>query len=201
MISPDGELVCVVYALYLFDCIHWIRIGEVAATRGFWTGWKFWKMDDLSFTLLGRMPVLVNPIDFRPGFVRLGSALAQDCETFVNMSDQDSDHIRGFSHSLTLCCGCGGVLFLVALPLIVQSGWLSFLWKPLLLMIGIMHTAIVAEFVRNSSEWRIIEPRTFWRTLVAVSLNPISALRAGDVLSENIPRLRTLKELREKMEL
>jgi hypothetical protein len=189
MISPERNLIYAVYALYLFDCIRWIKPGEVALTRAFWTGWKVWKVDDLSFTLLGRVPVFINPVNFRPGFIRMTGTSAKDWSTKGDLAGSEFDFSCPSSKLFTSCCVCGAFQSLVVLPLLLQSGWFSVFWKPLIILIGLTHTAILAGFLRNGFEWMVKEPRSFWRAFLGVFLNPISALRAGDLLSENIPRV------------
>lgn len=188
MFSSERALIAAVYTIYLFECLHWIRPEEIAATRKLLGGWHHWEVSDLSFTLLGRLPVLTNPLEFRAGFVRV---IKRPDLTNVgrNLSDLWLNNLFSFGQLLPLYCAAGGLLFLVMLPAVVELGWLSMSWKPLLATVASFHTLIMIEFIRKGSSWRAEEPGLFWNSFASLCLNPLAALRAGDVLSENIFRL------------
>jgi hypothetical protein len=185
MISSEHELISAVYAIYLFDCLHWLAPGEIAMTRKMVGGWYVRRVEILSFTLLGRLPFLTNPVDFRPGLIRF-----KEPEFALATSDHKQlNSICYFGRLLPLYCGSGAMLFLLLLPLLAEFGWLPIVWVYLLAALLSIHVLIVTEFLRKGCAWRAEDPASFWRSFTSLCINPLAALRTGDVLAENTFRI------------
>jgi hypothetical protein len=188
MISSERQLILAVYVIYLVECLHWLSPGEVVITRKITGGWRRRKVTLLSFTLLGSAPLFLNPIDFRGGLVRV--ARQEERGNVLTRSDKGPNRACSFGALLPVFCGCGAVLFLVVLPVLAASGWLPSSWIYLVSAALSVHVLIVLEFFDRGRFWRTTEPRSFWKSFASLCLNPLAAVRAGDVLFENTYRIR-----------
>ena len=117
MLTIESELTFAIYALYAIDCVHWLRPGQMALTRRLRGGWRTHQLQDDSYTLLGRMPVFVNPIDLRPSY------LAGSIEELSTLRDSEHDLDQRFSadtRMLTMLSICGAINLLLLLPLLLD---------------------------------------------------------------------------------
>jgi hypothetical protein len=182
MLAIERELVAAVYVLYAADCVHWLKPGQGCAARGLTGGWKRREYREDSFTLLGRMPVAANPLDLRPGWIVYSLKAAggdvvrpESIDEFIQKSMPN----RGL---LTALAAIAGVNLLVLLPAALATGLLGLLWTGLALTVLATHLGIAVEFYLQARWWRAADSGQFWREYVPLLLNPLAALRAGDVL-------------------
>ena len=184
MLPIEREFAVAIWVLYSIDCVHWLKPGESALVRRWGAGWKLQEHREEAFTLLGRMPVVVNPLDLRPGLVILRSGLggaADAREAGARVKKQ----LKG-TGVLTAVAYIAAVNLLVLVPALLLKGWFEFLWKIPVALLVWTHVLLVSEVVFRAKEWRRAEPGKFWPEFVAIALNPVGALRAGDLLSKRI---------------
>jgi hypothetical protein len=183
MLAVEREFSAAIYCLYLVDCLHWLKPGQAALTRRITGGWKRWEHREESFTLLGRMPVFANVFDLRPGWI-VGDAQSLLPE---NLSAQEIDDFLDkqfprwkFLLDLSILAALN---LLVLLPGLLIDGSLAVLWPaPALLLFT--HAAIAIEVFAQSKKWRAADKAGFWREYFSMLLNPVAALRCGDLLLE-----------------
>jgi hypothetical protein len=126
------------------------------------------------------MPVWVNPFDPRPSFARVplsesAKVRAQDLEKSLK------ENFPGIG-SLTLLCTIGSMNLLVMFPAILITGFFPIPWRIPLAIAASVQIAICIEVFLQGVHWRQIDRNGFWRQYLPLLLNPIAALRSGDVL-------------------
>jgi hypothetical protein len=175
--SAEKELLAVLYALYLWDCIHWLAPGHVAFVRA-GKRWQRREPTTHSFTLLNRMPILRNPASMRPGLIVCGE---------TGVSTETPRRIRASIRLLdrqllllSLFATMSATYLLILLPAVILLGRFIVVWKPLAVIVLLLHISVVVEFYRTTGVWRATSPRAFWEAFAASALNPLSALRAPD---------------------
>jgi hypothetical protein len=178
----DGpELLAVLYLLYAMECIKWLAPGEQVFTRKSANGWAEHRPDEMSYKLLGRMPLLVDPLLFRPGFLRVKGSVPQ-----ARLRERA---LRRTAHRLNnlwitdLLCRLQAMLLLLYVPAVVALHRLSAMWPLLLGAILTNHVLLMVAFY--------IALRRFGcsRMLAAIGpllLNPLGATRAMEALSQVI---------------
>lgn len=177
----ESELVILIYALYLWDCIHWIQNGQTAYLKN-GEKWERKQIDRLSFTLLGRMPVVRNPLSTRPGIIVVHAS--EDLNDHCSDSKSVRRTIRIFRKraiDLSMYSAISGCLLLLVLPALIMMNLIAAQWKSLAAALFIGHVAVISEFYRTCSDWRLQSRQQFIEALVALSLNPLSAIRCPDV--------------------
>jgi len=175
--STEKELLALLYALYLWDCIHWLTPGQVAFIRA-GKRWQRREHTAHSFTLLNRLPILRNPASMRPGLIICNetadaSPTPRRIRATIRLLDKQL-------MMLSLLATMSASYLLLILPAVILAGRFVVIWKPLAIMILLLHLAVVVEFYRIARVWRTQSPRTFWESFAASALNPLSALRAPD---------------------
>jgi hypothetical protein len=175
--TTETELLLLLYALYLWDCIHWLNPGQVAFLRA-GNRWQRRQLTTHSFTLLNRLPILRNPASMRPGLIVCneggGAALAaRRVRATIRLLDRQL-------MLLSLFATMSATYLLLILPAVILLGRFVVVWKPLGAMVLLLHITVVVEFYRTAKAWRIQSPRAFWEAFAASALNPLSALRAPD---------------------
>jgi hypothetical protein len=179
MMTVELELASVIYTLYALDCVHWLKPGEIAVIRRFNRGWKSRLYSEASYTLLGRMPVLANPIDFRPSFLAASSnelePIAQTIPDLIRRSMPDAVVLASFAW-------LGAINLLVFLPVLLITGSLSALWRIPLSVALFIQICIAVEFFEQGKAWRRTCSADFWQQFVSIMVNPLAALRSNDVL-------------------
>jgi hypothetical protein len=182
MISTEREILLALYALYLWDCIHWLSIEQVAFVR-LSKRWVRKQITPLSFTLLGRMPILRNPVSTTPGLII--------CSELDDPLDLPLDTkrlrkrillLRRELFPLSVCAGISATYLLLILPTLILMGGLVALWKLLALTFLLLHLLVVSEFYIAGRQWREKAPKSFAETLIAICLNPLTAIRSADAL-------------------
>jgi hypothetical protein len=175
-VSPELALLLVLYGMHLSGCIHWVGPGQAAVVWGGREGWVRRAVTTGSYTLLGRMPVMRNPLSVRGGFARVSAA--------ATIEDVRAK-LRGVERRtkwLAVAAGVSGVYLLVLLPAGIELGLLGRWWKPLLGMLVGLHLLVVVEFFACTGAWRRRQPGTFWQTALSVGLSPVGAIRAADAV-------------------
>jgi len=175
--SAEKELLALLYALYLWDCIHWLTPGNVAFVRA----GKRWQRRELtthSFTLLNRMPILRKPTSMRPGLIVCSESGGENLsprriQATIRLLDKQL-------LLLSLFATMSATYLLVLLPVVILLGRFVIVWKPLAIIVLLLHISVVIEFYRNAAAWRVASPRAFWEAFASSALNPLSALRAPD---------------------
>lgn len=187
MLTIERELAAAIYVLYAFECIHWLKQGQAAITLR-WDGtWKRHHATAESYTLAGRMPIIVNPIDLRPAFIEVSpdQPLPFIDRTTGKLNLNQLPNMR----LLTFFSALGAMNLLIMLPALLLTGFLGAWWQ-LVIALGIfVQTGIAAEVFEQARPWRSAEPAEFWREYIALLLNPIAAIRSGDVLLKGLVKI------------
>jgi len=187
MLTIEHELAAAIYVLYASECIHWLKQGQAAMTIR-WDGtWKRHHATTESYTLAGRMPISVNPIDIRPAYLELSPdqpLTLLDRKTGKLICEKLPD-----LRLLTFFSALGAFNLLMILPASLLTGFLGALWK-LVVALGLsVQIGIAAEVFEQARPWRAAEPAEFWREYIALLLNPIAAIRSGDVLLKGLVKV------------
>ncbi|HZB87517.1 MAG TPA: hypothetical protein VE291_02565 [Terracidiphilus sp.] len=179
MLNIEQELAGAIYLFYAVECTHWLKPGEVGMTRRLAGGWKIYIHREDSFTLLGRMPVVVNPIDFRPSYMagpdEWSDAAAAQMEEMAVRSAPDTRLITTISI-------LGAANLLVFLPALLLSGFLGPWWRVVLSIALFTQMSLACEFFGVMATWRRKAPSAFWREFIPLLLNPVAAIRSGDFI-------------------
>ena len=134
---------------------------------------------DDSYTLLGRMPVFVNPIDFRPTYLSGPVEELEHSEQLI--PDQILLHLRG-TEFLTVISWIGAINLLVFMPVLLMTGYLAAWWRVPFSIALCTQVCMAFEIYWQGTEWRRGRAGDFWQKLISLLLNPLAALRSGDVL-------------------
>jgi hypothetical protein len=182
MINTEREILLVLYVLYLWDCIHWLSIEQVAFVR-LSKRWVRKQINPLSFTLLGRMPVLRNPIFTSPGLI-ISNELHECLDVPLDSKRLRKRilMVRRELFPLSVCAGISATYLLLILPTLLLIGLFAALWKILALTFLLLHLLVIAEFYIAAREWREKAPKSFAEILIAICLNPLTAIRSADTL-------------------
>lgn len=179
MLPIERELAVAIWGLYAIDCVHWLKPGETAFIRTWRGKWPRHVYREEAFTLLGRMPVAVNPLDLRPGIVVLSAAEG-------SRVDADRDRLHGFRELgvLLAVSWFAAINLLILVPALLLKGWFEFVWKIPASALAVTHVWILLEVFFRTRRWRRRAPGEFWPEFIALLLNPVGALRAGDMFSK-----------------
>jgi len=181
MPAIELELLIAIYALYLFDCLHWLKPGEAAFMRRFNGEWQRKSCHPEAYTLLGRMPILRNPFDLRPGWL-ISPAPDSPAPQLNRFIEESLPHRRMLTALLTL----SAFNLLILLPTVIALNILQTSWRLVATLILITHITVAVEFIAQSTHWRRTDPKSFWREFLAILLNPINALRSADTLCSHL---------------
>ena len=188
MITIERELTTAIYVLYAMDCLHWLKPGQTALTRQLTGGWRVSEYKEESFTFLGRMPVLANPIDLRPGWAvynfNASSFTTESIEQFLEKSMPDRRYLTAISI-------LAGLNLLVVFPWLLISGLLGIYFRAPVTLLTVMHLLIGFEVYAQGRVWRTQKQGEFWREFISLLLNPVAALRSGDVLCQALFDLKS----------
>ncbi len=177
MTSIEIAFLCAIFVLYLSYCIHWVGHNEQAFTRVSATEWKAWKIEPLSFTLAGKMPVIAAPFLIRPGFIRLPQTEALPDERALHKIAKRLDRM----YFLLTLCRAQAFLLLVYLPLLIVLHRLSELWPIFVAILFIVHASL--SFLAVSALRR--SKAVSWLTAAtSIVLNPLGATIALDAISQ-----------------
>jgi hypothetical protein len=183
MLPIERELAVAIWALYSIDCVHWLKPGEVAFTRGRGKTWKNHPYREEAFTLLGRMPVIVNPLDLRPGLVVVSAA--EESRTQARLEGAARRDLKR-RFALVAISYIAAVNLLVLVPALLLKGWFEFAWKVPAASLLATHACILLEVLFGMRKWRRQAPGAFWPEFIALLLNPVGALRASDLFSKRL---------------
>jgi hypothetical protein len=180
MLTPELELAAAIYILYVADCVHWLKSGQSAVTRRITGTWRLHEHSESSYTLLGWMPVMVNPFDLRPSFAMVSP------EALTDASNQPAEELlrREFPtiHSLTILSVIGSLNLLGMFPAFLIMGFFPIPWSvPVTIAASVQIALGVVVFIQ-CGKWRRVDPVGFWRQYIPLLLNPMAALRSGDVM-------------------
>jgi len=138
--------------------------------------------------LLGRMPVLANPIDLRPGWAvynfNASSFTTESIEQFLEKSMPDRRYLTAISI-------LAGLNLLVVFPWLLISGLLGIYFRAPVTLLTVMHLLIGFEVYAQGRVWRTQKQGEFWREFISLLLNPVAALRSGDVLCQALFDLKS----------
>jgi len=184
MTSTEIELIGSIYALYGYECVHWLKQEDIAYTRSSSKTWKMSKDSPLSFTLLRFRPCLVNLLPSLAGFISFHEAELSEEQTSVIL--RKLDHInRRTRKLLTIAASIEAVVLLVLVPATVAAHLLRYSWVPLLLLTSISHIATAFLFLQNLRFWQKDRQQTL-KDFLAVCVNPLAAIRSGDILTQKM---------------
>lgn len=176
MNTAEIELLVALFAIYAYECIYWINTNEEAYTRSDRSAWKKHRPSSLSFTLLGRMPILVNPLLLRSGFLKRRDGNLPSEEELAKLSIYLDKFIF-----VDQVCRLQLFLLLVFIPWMTWNHKLESLWPYVTVTLLASHTCLISSLIfmlRNKpfrSVFSLVAPLLF---------NPLGATRALDVLSE-----------------
>ena len=186
MLTVERELTIALYALYAIECIHWLKEGQVAVTRKLDGTWRVHECGAEAYTLLGRMPVFVNPFDLRPSFARIPL-------TVPDMIAARLDKLFATKlpevEILTAISIFNALNLLLILPLFLVIGFIPVWWEIWAGFALLGHIALNVGFFLQGRDWRRSDAGSFWRELLSILLNPLAALRCGDVLLREIAKV------------
>jgi hypothetical protein len=161
--------------MYLYDCVYWLAPDEQAFTRTPGDGWKTWQRGPMSFTLLGRTPVLAAPLLVRPGFIRV--RCAKDSERVLRKVGRRLNALE----LLLVLCRTQTILLLVYLPALILLHRLDALWPYFLGIVLFVHILLCILAIRPLRRSK----SNSWRTAAtSIALNPLGATRAFDAISQ-----------------
>jgi hypothetical protein len=182
MTQTEVELISLIYGLYGYECIHWMKSQELAFTRSSTKTWKIWKSSQLSFTLLGFRPCLVNVLPSLAGFAKCRDTELTEAKalTILRKIDRISLHPVKL---LNLAASIEAVIFLVIIPLIITAQRLRSSWIPLLTLALLSHAATVILFWRNARSGQR-DNQILFKDLLSICLNPLAATRSGDLFTQ-----------------
>jgi hypothetical protein len=196
MTRTEVELISLIYGLYAYECIHWLKPQERAFTRSSTKTWKTWKSSQLSFTLLNRRPCLVNVLPSLAGFAKCRDTELTEPKALALLQKINRINRRPIK-LLNLAASIETVIFLLIIPLTISTQHLRTSWIPLLTLALLSHAATVTLFWRSTrsaqrntcSAQR--DSQLLLKDLLSISLNPLSATRSGDLFTQ-----RTFESLR-----
>jgi hypothetical protein len=180
MTRIDLELIGVVYGLYANDCIHWLKEDDVAYTRKLSGEWRQWKHNVRSFTLLRRRPCVVNPLPFVAGFACAKEAQLSDQQAAAILSELDR-LVTQSTAWLRGATSAEAVVMLLVVPVMFVTQVVHYAWLPLLALILMSHAATAVLFYRHVRKWEGSKQDRV-SDMLAICVNPLSAIRCGDVL-------------------
>jgi hypothetical protein len=193
MMRIDIEVIGVVYALYAYDCIHWLKEEEVGFTRGWSRDWRTWRHSITSFTLLSRRPCVVNPLPFFAGFASAKEDELPETEAAEILQELDR-RLGGSGTALAVATSAEAAVMLLLVPAMFLTNLVHYAWQPLLALIVMTHAATAILFVRGARRWECSRHDRVM-DLVAILANPLSAIRSEDVLVQRaFDALRNEKE-------
>lgn len=175
MTFAEQTLTACLFALYLVECVFWLRPDQHGFTRGK-RGWQKHSVTALSFTLLNRYPVVADPLLLRGGFVRTVSA-GTDEERMLRRVGRRLDRLW----LLLDLCRLQAVTLLIYLPAIMFLHHLSFLWHLVLALVITIHVAICTLAI---AELRQLKKPHMTTTALSLLCNPLGATRAMDVVGQ-----------------
>jgi hypothetical protein len=191
MTRIELDLIVLIYVMYLYECIHWLKEGDIAYTRSYFKSWKKWEHTTLSFTLLRRRPYAVNLFPFASGFISVRrTAFAQDRVLKIL---QRVDRFSRFYWSLRLASSVQAGIMLVLVPLVIGFEKLSNAWLSLLILVLASHIITATIFTLNIL--LLVKDRSKVLTdVLSVYLNPIAAIRSGDALVQRTFQAFTIQK-------
>jgi hypothetical protein len=167
---------CAIFALYLSDCVYWLGPDEQAFTRTSRDDWKTWQRGAMTFTLLGRAPILVAPLLVYPGFIRMRADAALHPRTLRKVTRR----LNAMQFLLAIC-RTQAFLLLVYLPALIVFHRLITLWPYFLGLVLLMHGVLcffAGRALRRSKS-------ASWRTAAgSIVFNPLGATRVLDTISQ-----------------
>jgi hypothetical protein len=186
MIRADLNLIALVFAFYLLECLYFLKPNEIAYTGVLTERLRKWEYSPSGYTLLGRHLCLVNPAVvgvglavFRDGDLISGPTYSQRrLRAALRLSRPSISVLR------TLCSVLAAFVFVV-LPIVVYQHLLSPLWVPLLAEVLLLHLGICTIFTLELRRWQKDSTARLSKSL-AVFFNPVAAIRCIDVLSRAI---------------
>jgi hypothetical protein len=182
MTQTETSLIAVIYLIYLHDCVYWLSPDEVAMTRSSSTSWRPNAATALSFTLLGKRPLLVDPFLIRPGFVRL-KLLSLPVPNRTNKALRALATRLDRWWILELQCQVQAMLLLFFLPAVIWTHRLAYGWKFFMLALLISHFLLCLSLWLAMRRCAVSKPFSLAAPFV---LNPLGATRIIDALSQSL---------------
>jgi hypothetical protein len=173
----ETAFLCALFVMYLYDCVYWLAPDEQAFTRTSGDGWKTWQREPMSFTLLGRTPVVAAPLLVRPGFIRARGTRTKDSERILRKVGR---HLHSLELLLVLC-RTQAILLLLYLPALILLHRLDALWPYFLGVVAFVHLLLCFFAVRALRRTK----SGSWKTAAtSIALNPLGATRSFDAISQ-----------------
>jgi hypothetical protein len=173
----ERTLIACLIALYFTECVFWLRRDQQGFTRSSGSAWKKHVVTLMSFTLLHRRPVVVDPLLRRAGFVRTAPGGTIRDERVLRRVGRRLDRLW----FLLDLCRLQALTLLVYVPVVMLLHRLELLWRVVLGLVITIHVAITVLAIR---ELRRARKANVMTTALSLLCNPLGATRAMDVLSQ-----------------
>ena len=177
MTVAEQTLTACLFVLYFMECTFWLRRDQHGFIRISKRGWKKHTVTPMSFTLLNRKPIVVDPLLFRAGFVRTSAAGTTGEERAFRRVGRRLDRLW----LLMDLCRLQAFTLLVYLPTVMLLHRLELLWRVVLGLIIAIHIAVCVLGIRELHRLRKVHLAT---TALSLLCNPVGATRAMDVVSQ-----------------
>ena len=178
MTRIETELLAALFLIYAYDCVHWIGPEDRAFTRSSTRDWKSHQRGPLSFTLLGKTPLLVDPLLLFPGYIRIKSSSPAPDRALRKVSKQ-----LNRLWITEMQCRIQAMLLLLFLPWIIWTHRLLYFWQELSAILLCSHLLLMLSFFLALRRNSIARPMSFAAPML---LNPLGATRLLEVLSQGI---------------
>ena len=178
MTQIEVELLGALFLIYAYECVHWIGPEAEAFTWASATEWKRHQRGPLSFTLLNKTPLLVDPFLILPGYIR------RQAQPSLSMPEHALQKVAKRLNALWLLemqCRIQAMLLLLFLPWVIWSQRLTTVWPSLTIALVASHLLLMISFLfalrRYSWSRRLSIAAPFF-------LNPLGATRLLEVVSQ-----------------
>ena len=178
MTRTETELLAALFLIYAYDCVHWIGPEDHAFTRSSIKDWKSHQRGPLSFTLLGKTPLLVDPFLFLPGYIR-NKSLSPAPDRVLHKVSRQLNRLW----IIEMQCRIQAMLLLLFLPWIIWTHRLLYLWQTLSAVLVCSHLLLMLSFILALRCNSIAHPIS---CAAPVFFNPLGATRLLEVLSQGL---------------
>ena len=178
MTRIEVELLGALFLIYAYECVHWIGPEAEAFTRASATEWKRHQRGPLSFTLLNKTPLLVDPLLLLPGYIQ------RQAQPSLSIPERALQRVAKRLNALWLLemqCRIQAMLLLLFLPWVIWSQRLTTVWPSLAAALLISHLLMMVSFLFALRRYP-------WARRLSIAapffLNPLGATRLLEVVSQ-----------------
>jgi hypothetical protein len=178
MTRIEVELLGALFLIYAYECVHWIGPEAEAFTRASATGWKRHQRGPLSFTLLNKTPLLVDPFLILPGYIQ---RQAEPSPAIPECALQKVAARLNALWLLEMQCRIQAMLLLLFLPWVIWSERLTTVWPSLTVALFCSHLLLMISFLFALRRYP-------WKRRLSIAapffLNPLGSTRLLEVVSQ-----------------